>query len=211
MDKTRLGEMLLSAGMLKSEQLRMAMDIQKAVGGKLGAIVVKLGFLDDETLTKFIAKQQDLPLVDISEMVLPENLIRRLPKEIIDRHQVIPIGFHDGILTLAMADPFDYDAIEEIQLAVDHRIEINIAYRAAIQKAIKEFLSAPAKPPPPPASREKSKEEMIRELEDEGPEPAGSPLAGLPPAKIRRALIRVLVQKGVLTEEETARKAKELP
>ena len=58
-EKVQLGQMLVESNLLTHEQLKMAMDFQKSVGGKLGAIIVKLGFIEDLTLTNFIARQQD--------------------------------------------------------------------------------------------------------------------------------------------------------
>ena len=100
-EKTRLGRLLLEARLLTQEQLKMAIDFQKTVGGKLGAIIVKLGFIEDATLIQFIAKQQGLKVVNLEEMVIPENLVKRVPRKLIDRHHILPIHYHNGVLTIA--------------------------------------------------------------------------------------------------------------
>lgn len=197
-ERIQLGQMLLDSGLLTSEQLKMAVEFQKSVGGKLGAIIVKLGFIEDQTLTNFIARQQGLPVVNLDELVLPENLVKRIPRKLIEKHHVMPIRYHDGVLTVATSDPFDYEAIEEIQLAVDSRIEMNLAPRSQILRSIQEIFY---REKPAPAVQEKSKEQMLQELEgSEKPTPE----------QMKEALIPLLVQKGVITEEELIRMAREI-
>jgi len=110
-EKVQLGQMLEESGLLNPEQLKMAMDFQKSVGGKLGAIIVKLGFIEDLTLTNFIARQQGIPVMNLDELVIPENLFKKIPRKMIDKHHVVPIRFHDGVLTVATSDPYDYEAM----------------------------------------------------------------------------------------------------
>ncbi len=199
-ERIQLGRMLVEAGLLTAEQLKMAVDFQKSVGGKLGAIIVKLGFIEDQTLTNFIARQQGLPVVNLDELVLPENLVKRIPRKLIEKHHVVPIRYHDGVLAIATSDPFDYEAIEELQLAVDSRIEMHLAARSQILRSIHEiFYKEEAAPP----VGEKSKEQLLRELEGEGA--AAKPT----PAQMLEALVPLLIEKGIVTEEELVRMARQ--
>jgi len=199
-DRSRLGRMLVEANLLTPEQIKMAVDFQKAVGGKLGAIIVKLGFIEDQTLTHFIARQQGIPVVNLAELVIPENLVKRIPRKLIEKHHVVPIHYHDGVLTVATSDPFDYEAIEEIQLAVDSRIEMNLAPRSQILRCIQEFFAREEAPAP---VKEKTREQLLRDLE--------GPRAEKPSAeKLREALIPLLIEKGLITEAELVRKAREM-
>lgn len=197
-DKLRLGKMLVESKLLTEEQLKMAMDFQTSVGGKLGAIVVKLGFIEDHTLTAFIAKQQGMPVVNLDEIVLPENLVKKLPKKLIEHHHVLPIRYHDGVLTVVTSDPYDYEAIEEIQLSVDCRVEVQLAARSQILRAINEMFSRAESGG---AVKEKSREQILKDLD--------SPAAKVSKEKLLDALIPLLIAKGVITEEELARKARE--
>lgn len=181
----------------------MAMDFQKEVGGKLGAIIIKLGFLEDSTLTNFLAKQQGLPKVDLSELVLPENLVRRVPQKLIERHHILPIHFADNVLTLATSDPFDYEAIEEVQLSMpDMKIEMKLAPRSQILRSISELFHAdPVEVP----VKEKSKETLLRELDAEG-----KSQERIVSVQLRDALIPLLIEKGLITRDELAQKARDL-
>jgi len=200
-ERIQLGQMLVESGLLTAEQLKMAMDFQKSVGGKLGAIIVKLGFIEDQTLTNFIARQQGLPVVNLDELVIPENLVKRIPRKLIEKHHVVPIRYHDGVLTVATSDPFDYEAIEELQLAVDSRIEMNLAARSQILRSIHDIFY---RDEAAPAVKEKSKEQMLQELE------GGGGAAKPDPAEMMAALIPLLVEKGIITEEELVRKAQQI-
>lgn len=204
-ERVRLGTMLVKAGLLNPEQLKIAVKFQKEVGGKLGAIIVKLGFLEDHTLTDFIAKQQGLQVVNLSEIVLPENLVRRIPKKLIEKHHVVPIESRGHSLTIATSDPFDYEAIEELQLTLaDVKIEMKLAPRSQILRVISDFFER--RDVEEPAIREKSKDELLRDLEEED-KPAGDRITLL---QLREALMPLLIEKGVITREELIRKAREI-
>jgi type IV pilus assembly protein PilB len=198
-EKVQLGRMLVESQLLTQEQLKMAMDFQSSVGGKLGAIIVKLGFIEDQTLTNFIARQQGLKVVNLEELVIPENLVKKIPRKLIEKHHVVPIHLHDDVLTVATSDPYDYEAMEEIQLAADHRIEVQLSPRTQILRAISELFERKTAPPP---VKEKSRDQLLRDLEG-----GAAPVAS---AILRDALIPLLIQKGIITHEELARKAREL-
>jgi len=207
-DKARLGRLLVESNHITEEQLRMATDFQKSVGGNLGAIVVKLGFIEDHRLIQFIAKDQGLPVITLDDIVLPHNLVRRLPKKLIEKHQVLPIHYKDNVLTVATADPYDYEAIEEIQLAQDSKIEINLAPRSAIQKCIGELfhpetgtLGEESFRPEPDAGSHAHKDAPITTHRH---------LPKVSKLYLHEALIPLLIQKGVISEEELIRKAREI-
>jgi type IV pilus assembly protein PilB len=198
-EKVQLGQMLVESQLLTPEQLKMAVDFQKSVGGKLGAIIVKLGFIEDQTLTNFIARQQGIPVVNLDEIVVPEVLIKKIPKRLIEKHHLVPIRFHDGVMTIATSDPFDYEAMEELQLAIDQRVETVLASRTQILRTIHEVLY---KEPEPAHVKEKSKDQLLKDLDAGGDKVSKEAL--------QAALIPLLVAKGIISHDELVRKAKEL-
>ncbi|NUN47368.1 MAG: hypothetical protein HUU15_00890 [Candidatus Brocadiae bacterium] len=208
---TKLGRLLVEAKLISDEQLKKASDFQKAVGGKLPAVLVKLGFITDDQITQFIARRQNLRIAELDKLVLPENLIKRVPRELIEKHTCIPTSYRDGVLTLAVADPTDIEAIEEVQLATDYKIEVALASRAALSKAINQFFYA--EKPVEDKSKEKSKEQLLRELE-ESPLPREiderASREGISRAQLQRALVRILIEKRIISEDELIKKAKEI-
>jgi len=204
---TKLGRLLVEAKLITEEQVKKAVDFQKVVGGKLPAVIVKLGYITDEQITNFIAKRQNLRIAELDKVVLPANLIKRVPRELIEKHTCMPIAFRDGVLSLAVVDPTDIEALEEIQLATDYKIEVALATRASISKAINQFFYA-EKP-----VEEKSKDQLLKELE-ESPLPKEiderASREGVSRAQLQRALIRLLIEKRIISEEELIKKAKEI-
>jgi type IV pilus assembly protein PilB len=206
MERPRLGTMLVKAKLLTDDQLKKAIDFQKTVGGKLGAIIVKLGFVSDDVLTSFLAKQQQLPIVDLSKLVLPFNLVKRVPKSLIEKHHVIPVAFKDGVLTLAVTDPFDYEAIEEIQLATNYRIEIHLATRESVNKAISDVLYAG---PETQSERAIPLEDVLKGLDeiDKKGTHGGAPMTS---AQLQKALVALLIEKGVVSQKELFDRARQM-
>lgn len=188
MRKGKLGQMLAEAKRISPDQLQKASDMQKILGGKLGTIIVKLGFISDEELTKFLAKQESLPIADLSQLVLPEGLVQRVPKDVLVKHQVIPIRAKGDLLTLAVSDPTDYEAIEEVQWLANCRVEMAMASRAQIAKALNDLFYREETPPAQEGG-----------LEERGEDPEAAPEVG--PA-LEKALIPLLLEKGIITLEE---------
>jgi type IV pilus assembly protein PilB len=202
MERPRLGNMLVKAKLLSEDQFKKALDFQKTVGGKFGAILVKLGFVTDEALTNFLAQQQGLQIANLANLVIPWNLVKRVPKSLIEKHHVIPIGYKDGILTLAVSDPFDYEAIEEIQLATNSRIEVHLASREQINKAISDALYSGVA-----MDSETAVEEVLKSLE-EADKKAGP--VGATDARLVKVLFSILMDKGIITQKELLDKAKQI-
>ncbi len=208
--KSRLGEMLVKDKLITDAQLAKAQEFQKAVGGTLSQILVKLGFVTDEKLTEFIAKKQNLHIADLDNMFLPENLIKRVPRKLVEEEQVVPIAFKDGVLTIASSDPTDLEAIEKIAFATGFKVEMQLASRAAITRALsRAFYQAEDKPKPVGA---KSKEELLKDLTQSFSvsKPAKVSADEVSSPDLSRALIPLLIEKGIITEEDLRRKAREL-
>ena len=218
--RTKLGEMLVEAKLLTADQLKVAKDFQKTVGGNLGAIVVKLGFIEDEVLTHYIAKAQGIPVADLENLVLPENLVRRLPRKIIEENEVVPVSFKDGVLTVVMSDPTDLEAIDNVSLATEARVEVKVASRLSIQKAINSLFYSEDSPfskmPPPiaptaPGATAPTKEALLKALESgKGSLEDIARRAGLPSSQVLHALVPLLIEKGLIKEDELVQQARHL-
>ncbi|MBI4739270.1 hypothetical protein HY772_06995 [Candidatus Woesearchaeota archaeon] len=154
----KLGEMLVKAKLLTTEQLQTALNYQKTTSGRLAEIIAKLGFIKEDIMVEFLANQQELKIIKLSKIILPENLVKKIPLTLIEKHLVLPVGFKNGVLTVAMSDPTNYEAIEEIQLVTNWQVEIVLATPTEIKEAINEILKRKKKQP-------KNKEDVLQELE----------------------------------------------
>jgi hypothetical protein len=223
-ERMKLGEMLLKKKLVTKEQLDTAIEYQKSLGGKIGSIIVKLGYMTDEALTREIARHYNMEVTDLANMILPVNLLKAVPKDIIEKHHLIPVHQTNSVLTVAMSDPTDYEALDELQFVTGKKIETTLATRDSIKRAIAEYLdvkekeqarSDPSLRPKSagrlrPASRgslaalrdatESSLIDEVRQrLNDQG---AKLNTTAVTRADLRAALIPVLLKKGLITEQE---------
>lgn len=196
MDAPELGKGLVDAGILTQPQLKKALDFQKEVGGRLPVILVKLGLVDEKKLIQHFSRDQRLPIVDLDELILPVNLIRRIPKDIMERHQILPVSWNaeTETLTVVTFDPYDLEALEELQIAVDCKVVINLATRSQIVRTINEFFY---------------REENQRKGGNDDGQPGPRKDLGFPDAW-KEALLPLLLEKKVVSEKELEAKAKDL-
>lgn len=108
----RLGDLLLDANLIDEIQLRVALQEQASTGERLGSALVHLGFIDEAVLAAFLSKQADLPCVNIHGLHIPSEILALIPKEIAFENAIIPIRRSGDTLYLAMADPFDNEALD---------------------------------------------------------------------------------------------------
>lgn len=187
-DSDKLGSAMVEAGLISQLQLNQAKELQGDLGGSLSHIVVKLGYVDENSLLEFVSKDQNLPIVDLDELILPENLVKRIPQKLIEKHLVLPIEFHEGMLKVATSNPYDFEAIQDLQMTLNSKIEVNLARRSQLVKTINQIFH------PEPTAAEERAEGVSREK-----------LKGMVDA-----LIPLLIEKGVISEEELRVKAREL-
>lgn len=223
-ERMKLGEMLLKKKLITKEQLDTAIEYQKSLGGKIGNIIVKLGYMTDEALTREIARHYNMEVTDLANMILPVNLLKAVPKDIIEKHHLIPVHQTNSVLTVAMSDPTDYEALDELQFVTGKKIETTLATRDSIKRAIAEYLeerekegivSEPTLKPKSagrlrPASkgslaalRDATESSMVDEVRQRlSGEGAKINTAMVTRAEVRAALIPLLIKKGVISEQE---------
>jgi len=134
-----LGRILLDAGIINEEQLETALEEQQTAWRRhLGAILVELGFTSEEAIAQTLAAQTKHAYVELNAEDLPQEALRLVPGRLAARHTCVPIRASAGTLTVAMANPLDLIAIEDLQLATNRHIEPVAAtarrIRAAIQR-----------------------------------------------------------------------------
>jgi len=112
---TKLGELLLGAGLITPAQLDEALRSQMIFGGKLGTNLVELGYITSTALAKFLSAQLKIPCAEASELEeVPESVLKIVPGELADRHKVFPLGVKRQSLRLAMAMPTDLSVVDEV-------------------------------------------------------------------------------------------------
>jgi len=136
----RIGEMLLKAGLITEKDLEEALKRQKETGKRLGSTLVEMGVIDEKTLVKFLAKQLGVPPVDLSTLkTIPEDVLSLVPPETAYRYQVLPLARKGNVLFLAMVDPTNIIAIDEIRFSTGLEISPAIALESALNEALRKF------------------------------------------------------------------------
>ncbi|MDD5131062.1 MAG: type II secretion system ATPase GspE [bacterium] len=137
--KKRLGEMLIDSGVINERQLQEALEAQKRTGERLGKTLVKLGFIDEEKLMDFLGQQLGIPHINMGTYIIDPEVIRLIPEKMARKYQSIPLFKIENVLTVAMADPFDVMAIDNLKYITKCEIEPAIATEVEILKAIDQY------------------------------------------------------------------------
>ena len=140
----RLGELLVRNQLVTEDQLKKALDLQKSEGSRLGAALIKLGFIKEDELAAFLSRQYGVPSINLSEFEIDTAVIRLLPAEVAQKYQIIPINRAGSILIVAMSDPSNIFAIDDIKFMTGYNVEVVVAPEAAIKKAIDKYYDQSA-------------------------------------------------------------------
>lgn len=132
----RLGDLLKAAGLIDDAQLQKALDIQKQTKQRLGTVFIESGIITEQQFIDAMAMQLGINYVDLTKIHIPTEMARILPKNIAKKHSVVPIRLNKDELVLAMVDPMNFVAIDEVRTATRKRISPRIAQSAAVDKAI---------------------------------------------------------------------------
>jgi len=134
----KLGDILLKENLISPEQLKQALEHQKANGGRLGGALVKLGFLSDDEVTVVLSHQYGVPSINLTHFEVDPGVTKLIPMETALKFQVLPLSRVGTSLTLAMVDPTNVFAMDDIKFMTGFNIEPVVASETAIAEAIKK-------------------------------------------------------------------------
>src|SRR5712671_197717 len=135
----RIGELLLKEKLITPEQLQQALTQQKANGGKLGYNLVKMGFVKDEQITTLLSKQYGVPSINLAQFKIDPTIVKLVPTETARKYQVIPLSRSGSTLTIAMTDPTNVFAMDDIKFMTGYTVEPVVASEVAITDAIEKY------------------------------------------------------------------------
>ncbi len=142
MQKKRLGEILIDAGLITKIQLKNALTLQIGKRKKLGRILIELVYVNEFQIAETLAKQLSLPLVDCANYKPTKDLLALVSKETAEQKHVLPLKTGDKELTLAMADPLDWRTINDILFQTGRKVIVTVAPESEIVNAIEEFYGS---------------------------------------------------------------------
>jgi type IV pilus assembly protein PilB len=146
MHASRLGELLVRNNLITKEQLSKALDEQKETGshGRLGSILIKNGLISEPDLTSFLSKQYGVPSINLTDFEVDPAVIKTIPVEIAQKYQIIPVNRAGSTLIIAMSDPSNIFAIDDIKFMTGYNVEVVVASETAIKASIDKFYDQSA-------------------------------------------------------------------
>jgi len=134
----KLGEILLKEKIISNDQLKQALEYQKSNGGRLGNALVKLNFLNDDEVTAILSRQYGVPSINLAYFEVDAGVIKLIPMETSMKYQILPLSRVGSSLTVAMVDPTNVFAMDDIKFMTGFNIEPVVASETAIMEAIKK-------------------------------------------------------------------------
>jgi hypothetical protein len=222
MPRQKIGDLLVDSGTIDKAQLAAALGEQKTWGRPLGMTLVRMGFVDEETLIHALASQLKLPVVQLAGKAVNQEVLDRVPVDLAEKYRCLPLLLNDEggqqVLYLGMEDPADLEAVDEISFQIGETVKPVLVAPSQLDEALRRHYHW---------ASDSSDPETTTDVEsggfDEGAEPGfidlpeadgGESTASAPsgstsghssdisPESILRALSQLLVEKGVITRDE---------
>jgi type IV pilus assembly protein PilB len=137
----RLGELLVRENLISLQQLQKAQDEQRKTGGRIGSLLVRSGAIGEGDLTNFLSKQYGVPAISLKDFDVDAEVIKLVPKALAEKHQVVPVNRAGSSLIVAMSDPSNIFAIDEIKFQTGYNVEPVVSSEAAIKEAIEQYYA----------------------------------------------------------------------
>jgi type IV pilus assembly protein PilB len=140
----RIGELLLKEKRITPEQLQEALNYQRQHGGKLGFNLVKLGYVKDEEITSLLSKQYGVPSIALTEFEIDPAVVKLVPAETAQKYQIVPLSRAGATLTIAMTDPTNVFAMDDIKFMTGYNVEPVVASETAVIDTIQKYYGSKA-------------------------------------------------------------------
>src|SRR6202162_3428361 len=136
---SRLGEILVKDSLISPDQLKQALEYQKKNGGRLGTCLVRLGLVNDDDITAVLSRQYGVPSINLKFYEVDPAVVKLIPQETAVRYQIVPLSRVGSTLTIAMTDPTNVFAMDDIKFMTGFNVEPVVASESAIAEAIVKF------------------------------------------------------------------------
>jgi len=140
----RLGELLTKASLISHDQLKEALKIQKETGGKLGETLIKLNFVSEEDITECLSQQFGVPSINLAHFEIDTGVIKLIPADVARKYNILPVNKTGATITIAMADPTNVFAMDDIKFMTGYNVEPVVASEMGIKAAIDNYYGTTA-------------------------------------------------------------------
>jgi len=137
----RLGELLVRENLISVQQLRKAQEEQQKSGTRIGTALIKTGAIEESKLTDFLSKQYGVPAINLKDFDIDGDIIKLVPKEVAEKHLVIPVNRAGPSLIVAMCDPSNIFAVDDLKFLTGYNIETVVASEVSIREAIERYYA----------------------------------------------------------------------
>ena len=135
----RLGELLTKASLISQDQLKEALRVQKETGGKLGETLIKLKFVSEEDITECLSQQFGVPSINLQHFEIDSSVIKLIPGDVARKYNILPVNKTGATITIAMADPTNVFAMDDIKFMTGYNVEPVVASELGIKSAIDNY------------------------------------------------------------------------
>lgn len=210
-NRTKIGEILVEAGIIDKIQLIAALGEQKQWGGRLCSTIINMGFADEESISAALGEQLKQKCISFEDFEIPSDILKLVSLETARKYNIMPIELKNKILTIAISDPLDLNLIDELSFRLGFMIKPVLALDSSIKKAIDRFyegisddhLLFKGNKPEDPNIMDASavmptmqfSEKVIHEKKHD-----------IAPGAIAKALAEILIEKGLITKAELMNK-----
>ncbi len=140
----RLGELLIRATLITQDQLKEALKVQKETGTKLGETLIKLGFVSEEDITECLSQQFGVPSINLAHFEIDGSVIKLIPADVARKYNILPVNKTGATITIAMADPTNVFAMDDIKFMTGYNVEPVVASELGIKAAIENYYGSTA-------------------------------------------------------------------
>src|SRR5215212_2116748 len=140
----RLGELLTKASMITQDQLKEALRVQKETGGKLGETLIKLGYVSEEDITECLSQQFGVPSINLMHFEIDAGVIKLISGDVARKYNILPVNKTGATITIAMADPTNVFAMDDIKFMTGYNVEPVVASETAVIDAITKYYGKAA-------------------------------------------------------------------
>ena len=138
----RLGDLLVKSGKISADQLRTALAKQREEGGRLGTNLVKMGLITEPELVELLSKQFRVSAINLPSMTIDESVVKLIPADVARKYTIMPVSKTGAKVTIAMLDPSNVFAMDDIKFMTGYNVEPVIASESSIRAAIDKYYGA---------------------------------------------------------------------
>src|SRR6266571_1870504 len=139
---SHIGELLIKENFITTEQLEVALKHQRDNGGRLGSILITLGFVDDDDITSVLSRQYGVPSINLAYFEIDPSVIKLIPAEVAQKYLIVPLSRVGSTLTIATADPTNVFAMDDIKFMTGFNVEPVVSSEASIQEALEKYYGS---------------------------------------------------------------------